>query len=357
MKLKIFPAAGRCLYAGVLLGLIFINTAHAAAAPATPAAPTATAKVKIRIGTIAPKGTTYANSLTEMSQTWQTSTKDGVEGVLYPGGAQGSEPEMVGLMKSNSLQAALLTAVGLAQIEPAVSGLQSIPMGFRDFAEVDYVGEKLQPMLEKRLLDKGFVVLFWTDAGWVRYFSTKPVVHPDDLRKLKVFALASNPGQIEVMKNAHFANVVPLEVNDLGTALQTGLVEAMSVPPIFALTAQLDKRAPYMLDLNWAPLVGAFVIRKQTWDQLPPETQAALRAAAVIAGQKIKADGRKEADDAVITMQKRGLKVTPVPPELEAEWRTMAEAAYPQIRGNIVPADIFDETMRLLKEYRDQNKK
>jgi len=49
-----------------------------------------------------------------------------------------------------------------------------------------------------------------------------------------------------------------------------------------------------------------------------------------------------------------GLKVQPVTPELEAEWRKVAEHAYPMIRGNMVPAELFDEVQRLLKEYRAQ---
>jgi TRAP-type transport system periplasmic protein len=53
-------------------------------------------------------------------------------------------------------------------------------------------------------------------------------------------------------------------------------------------------------------------------------------------------------------MKKRGLKVQRVSPEIEAEWRTLAEGAYPMIRGNMVPADLFDEVQRLLREYRAQ---
>ena len=51
-------------------------------------------------------------------------------------------------------------------------------------------------------------------------------------------------------------------------------------------------------------------------------------------------------------MRTRGLKVQPVTPEMEAEWRKVAEGFYPQIRGKIVPAEIFDEVVRLVQEYR-----
>ena len=51
-------------------------------------------------------------------------------------------------------------------------------------------------------------------------------------------------------------------------------------------------------------------------------------------------------------MVKRGLVVQKVTPEVEAEWRAVVEKVQDQIRGKIVPADMFDEAQRLLKEYR-----
>ena len=39
-------------------------------------------------------------------------------------------------------------------------------------------------------------------------------------------------------------------------------------------------------------------------------------------------------------------------PEVEAEWRRVAEDIYPKIRGNMVPADMFDKVQRLLADYR-----
>jgi hypothetical protein len=55
-------------------------------------------------------------------------------------------------------------------------------------------------------------------------------------------------------------------------------------------------------------------------------------------------------------MKKRGLTVHPVPPEVEAEWRKLGEEVQTRIRGKIVPADLFDEVQRVLKEYRSSPK-
>jgi len=278
-----------------------------------------------------------------------------VDLVVYAGGKLGGEAEMVGLMKANSLQAAMLTAVGLMEIEPAVGGLQNIPMGFRTLDEVDHVGAQMQPMLEKRLADKGFLVLFWSDAGWVRFFSNKPVQRPDDLKKLKLFSWSGYPEHVQVYKGAGF-NAVSLETADIVPSLQTKLIDAVPAPPFFAMAGQMDTRAPFMLELNWAPLVGALVVRKEAWEKIPADARARLAANAMSAGKAIKAAGRKESDESVAAMVKRGLKVARITPEIEAEWRRAAEAVYPEVRKRIVPPDIFDQTMKLLQEYRATNK-
>lgn len=306
---------------------------------------------KLKLGTLAPVGTSYHKSLMAMGDAWRKASAGAVDLNVFAGGKLGGEAEMVGLMKVNSLQAAMLTAVGLAEIEPGVAGLQNIPMGFRNLDEVDYVGEKLRPMLEERLDKKGFVVLFWSDAGWVRFFSSKPVTRPDDLQKLKLFTWSGSPETVEVYKAAGF-NAVPLETADIVPSLQTKLIEAVPVPPFFAMAAQVDTRAPHMLELNWAPLVGALVIRKDTWEKIPAATREQLLPSARDAGREVKAAGRKEMTESVAAMTRRGLKVTPVPADLEAEWRKNAETVYPRIRGGLVPADIFDRTRALIAEYR-----
>ena len=306
---------------------------------------------RLKLATLAPTGSSYHKSLLTMREAWRKASGGAVDLVVYADGKLGGESDSVGLMSVNSIQAAMLTAIGLAEIEPDVAGLQNIPMGFHDFDEVDYVGQKLQPLLEERLAKKGFVVLFWSDAGWVRFFSKKPVVRPDDLKKLKLFTWAGDPPMLDIYKSAGF-QPVPLETADILPSLQTGLIEASPMPPVFALATQADTRAPFMLDLNWAPLVGACIVRQATWEKLPAAQREQMLKAAAQAGKEIKANSRQEADEAVAAMKKRGLQVTPVSPALEAEWRTAAEEAYPKIRGKIVPADIFDEVLRLLKEYR-----
>jgi TRAP-type C4-dicarboxylate transport system substrate-binding protein len=263
----------------------------------------------------------------------------------------GDEADIVRRMQLGQLQAGVLSVVGLSEIDKALNALSHMPMMYRSLDEVDYVVQQLRPELDTRLRDKGFVALSWHNAGWVRFFSKEPVLHPADLKKLKLFAWADDIYQIELVKTLGF-QPIPLKPSDIFSGLKTGLISAIATTPFSALAYQVYGLAPHMLDMNWTVLVDATVINAKTWDSIPAATREVLQKEADGAGAQMTKVGRYEAETSVQTMVKRGLNTHPVSPEIEAEWRRIAEDAYANIRGRMVPADIFDKVQRLLADYR-----
>jgi TRAP-type C4-dicarboxylate transport system substrate-binding protein len=306
---------------------------------------------QLRIGTLAPKNSLYHRQLMEVGEAWRTAQGDGAKYVIYPDGSQGGETDMARRMRIGQLQGALLSVVGLREIEPSIAALQSMPLLFRSWEEVDYVREKMRPGMEKKFLDKGFVVLAWGDAGWVRFFSKEAAVRPDDYKKMKFFAWAGESEQQEIMKSLGYTPV-PLETSDILPSIQTGMINAVPATPYFALASQIYNTAPHMLDINWAPIVGALVVTKKSWDEMSPAAQEALRAAGLKAGTQMRTKARQEVDEAVEAMKKRGLQVHTPTPEQMKEWTELADKLYPRIRGKMVPAETFDEVFALLKAYR-----
>ena len=152
--------------------------------------------VEIKLATIMPVGTSAHKNLMEMRAAWQKAAGPALKLTIYAGMADG-EPLLVKKMRARQINAALLSAVGISEIDRSVSSLQLMPMMFRNWAEVDHVREKIRGELESRLRAKGFEVLFWADAGWVRYFSKEPAAFPDDFRKMKMFVLAGVPEQVD----------------------------------------------------------------------------------------------------------------------------------------------------------------
>ena len=323
----------------VLLGTMLICGASAAA------------DKQLRIGTLVPKNSLYHRQLMDIGEVWRTAQGGNAKYLVYPDGSQGGEAEMARRMRIGQLQGALLSVVGLREIEPSIAALQVMPLLFKNWEEVDYVREKMRPALEKKFLEKGFIVLSWGDAGWVRFFSKEPAIRPDDFKKMKFFAWGSEPEQQTIMKSMGYTPV-PLETTDILPAIQTGMINVVPSTPYFALATQIYTSAPNMLEINWAPIVGALVVTKKAWDDMTPEAQDAVRTASDKAGVQIRAKARQEVDDAVDAMKKRGLIVNRPDAQQMREWTDLAEKLYPRIRGTMVPAETFDEVFAHLKAYR-----
>jgi TRAP-type transport system periplasmic protein len=307
--------------------------------------------VTIRLGTILPSGTVQHQLLQSMAEQWRKVSDGTVKVVLYPDGRLGGESEMVKKMRIKQIGGSVLSAVGLSEIDPGVTGLMLMPMMFRSWAEVDYVRENMRSEIEQRLRAKGYEVLFWADAGWVQFFSKDPGASPDDLRKMKVFVWAGDPQQSAIMQSAGF-RPVGLETTDIPLGLNTNLINMVPLPPVVALAGQIYGPAPHMLEINWTPIVGAAVVRADLWAKLPAALQKQLREIASATGAELRAEGRRESDESVRVMQQKGLKVRKLSPEETTTWRTLVESTYPQIRGSMVPADIFDKVQHLLADFR-----
>jgi TRAP-type C4-dicarboxylate transport system substrate-binding protein len=309
--------------------------------------------VTIKLATLAPTGTSYHRILQQMGESWKTAPDGGVTLRIFAGGTQGSEVETVTRMRLGQLQAAMLTAGGLAEIDPAVAALQEIPMLFSTLAEEEYVREKMRPGLERRLLAKGFVAIFWGDSGWVHFFSRTAATRPNDFKPMKVFVTASGGAkEMEIMQALGYRPVA-FDWADALTQMETGNIDAVPTMPVLALSGQYYRAMKHVTQVNWVPLVGATVVTKTTWDSLTPAARAALTTSAIAAGKQIQDASRRENDEALETLKtKLKVEVHPLSAQVQQEWRAFAESVYPRIRGTLVPADVFDEARRLVSEYR-----
>lgn len=301
---------------------------------------------QLRIATVAPAGSSFHKRLQELGAEWAKGP-GGVSMNIYAG-TQGGEPQIVRRMRVGQIQGAMLTSIGLAQIDRSVTALQYLPLLFRDWDDVDAVREKLRPQLEERLREAGYVVLFWGDGGWVRYFSKTPITKLGDLKSMRVYAASGDPATVDIFRK--FYTPVVLEPDQILLGLRNDMIDALPVPPLLANFSQVPTYAPYMLDLRWAPVTGALVLTERAWRQLDPQAQAWLRDASQRAGAEFRRGSRAEDERTIQAMiDKQGLKVTTLSPEAEREWRAEVARYYPRVRGTIVPAPMFDAAVETLK--------
>lgn len=314
------------------------------------AGPAAAQNVLVKMATLVPQGSAWHTTLLEMVQAWQTASGGKVTLRLYPGGVAGDDGDVVRKMRLGTLDAGLLTAAGLADMDRSVFAL-GVPMAYASYEEFDATLEKMTPLLEKAYADKGFIILNWADAGWIHFLSKSPVKTPDDLKALKLFTWSGDNAAVEIWKASGFTPV-PLPATEISTALQTGLVSALPTTPQAAVLLQWYTHAPYMIDLKWAVLLGGTVITKAAWERIPADVRPALLEATRAAGRKLREQTRGGAARDVEAMAKRGLTVYHVDAATEALWRKTAEAAYPRVREVFVPAAAFDQALAYRDEYR-----
>ena len=306
--------------------------------------------VEIKLATVIPEGSSWHRILQDMGEKWKAAPAGGVKLRIFAGGIAGDEPDAVSKLRIGQFQAASLSTEGLSQIDQSLRAFQ-IPMMFRSYAELDYAREALRPLLEKRLADKGFVVLNWGDGGWVCFFTKEPAPNPAALRPQPIFVWGGDNDEVELYKKAGF-RPVPLASNEILPSLQTGLIRSVPTTPLLALASQWFALAPYMTEIRWAPLLGATVVTKRAWDRVPEAAKPAILEAAREAGERMKAEIRSSNDQAIAKMKERGLKVvTPTATDLAA-WQAIAEANWPDIRERIVPADVFDAVRKSVEAYR-----
>jgi len=323
----------------VLLAVLCLAMANPAAA------------VVIKLGTIAPEGSPWHDALQDIAAAWQKLSNGQVTLRIYPGGVAGDEPDMLRKMRIGQLNAVALTSGGLAEIIPDIRAL-TFPLLVRDDGELAAVFEKLGPRFSAVLDAKGYKVLTWSSAGWVYFFSRRPVTAPEDLRSQKLFFWGSDPQYEELLKQSGF-QPMPLAVTDLLPSLQTGLVDAFAAPPAAALSFQWFALAPYMADLKWQPLPGATVVSAKVWGEIPAELRPLLEQAAAAAGGRLQARIDALNDQAVEAMRQRGLSLTRVTPETEARWQALvAEKGIPVFVGTRFSREIFEAVQETLRAYR-----
>jgi TRAP-type C4-dicarboxylate transport system substrate-binding protein len=305
----------------------------------------------IKMGTLAPEGSPWYALLREMGEKWNEVSHGKVRIKIYAGGVAGDEPDMVRKMRIGQLQAAGITGVGLQDIHYDMSVLQ-LPFLLTSDEELDIVMEKLSGRFEEKIEDKGFKVLTWMNAGWVRMFSQDPVVSHQDLSDMTMFVWGERSLMIDAWKSKGI-KALGLSPTDIYTMLQAGKINAYCTTPIASLSFQWFALANNMADMKLGPLLGAMVIDKRAWDKIPEDIRPELERIARGYGTKMIEATRSYEQEAIDVMHSHGLTVNHVPEKTLMEWRAFAEEVYPIL----LPTPELWEIYQTLRTYREEANK
>jgi TRAP-type C4-dicarboxylate transport system substrate-binding protein len=304
----------------------------------------AQAEVKVRLATAAPDGSLQVKVMRAVAKKITADTKGEVTFQIFAGGTVGDDLGVIRKMKLGQLDAAGFSGVGVGEILPAARVLE-LPFYFESPKQVDCVRDKMQGWFEQEFEKNGFVLLGWAGVGSVHLFSKKEVKSTDEMSGTKPWVWKGDPIGEGTFK-AFGLTPTPLQLQDVLTSLQTGLIDTFYNTPALAIALQWNRYASYMIDMPLVTGLGAILVKKELWDQVSPESQATIKKIFAETLPRLVSKTSDENDKSITLMEKDGLKRIAVPPAEAAKFRAKGAEVAQKLTGSLYTADFLQEVER-----------
>ncbi len=304
----------------------------------------------LKVASLAPENSPWDVSLRQIAAECKKLSGNKVKLRIYPGGIVGGEADMIRKMKIGQLDAAALTATGLSIIDSNVLALV-LPLMYENEEELLYVLDKMKPRFEQLFRKKKFIVVVWNRAGWIYFYSKKPIVYPRDLRSQKLAVTAGSAKILSAWRKAGF-QALPMATINVMAALQSGMIDATYTTPIGAATYQWFGIAKYMCKIKVAPLVCAVVVSARSWRRVPEALRPKLLAAAAKSSRRLDIDVRKLEGKAMAIMKQHGLIITSIPEDAKKLWLKEMVEGNKTLVGHCIDKGIYEEVLSYIEAYR-----
>ncbi len=334
---------GPLLMMGVLLATLPLSDASLAHADQSRAEQTL-----LRIASLAPPSSNWARHFRAWGKELETRSQGRVSVRLYPG-VSGDEKDILRKISIGQLDGASLTTVGLGQVVRPVL-LMQMPGLFRSYDELVSVRKAMSGAWDEQFRASGFELLGWGDGGFARVFSNAALNRPGDFRRVRPWVWSDDPVGTALM-HAIGASGVPLSVPEVGGALQTRMVDTVFASPVALTTLQWFRHFTHMSKQADIALVGATVVRKQTFDALPPDVQAMIRETSATAHQQFVARIRELETRAVSSLRASGIQEYDTS-SMSSEWNAVYREARQSLKGRVYSEQSLAQVEALLAAHR-----
>lgn len=301
----------------------------------------------IRLATVAPEGSSWMRVFRAWDASLKKETNGQVQIRFYAGSSQGDERDFVRKMRAGQMDAAAVTTTGLGIVVRSVLALTA-PGLILDYETMDRVRDRLAPELDKEFEAEGYKLIGWGDVGKTRIFSTRELQRPSDIKEGRPWAPRDDMVFTEFL-NVIGANPVRLGIPEVYPALQTRMIDTLPGSAIAAVSLQWFTRLNYVSKEPSGILIGATVLRKELFDSLSAENQAALMSTGKRAHAALVRRIRRDDDQAYKTMLERGIKEVS-PGQYRAEWDKAAADTRKRLVGRVYPKELYERVEAAMKK-------
>jgi len=308
---------------------------------------------ELKIATVVPEGSAWMKSMREGAAEIQQRSNERVKLKIFGGGIQGNDKQVQRKMRTGQLHGGAFTSGAMSNFQQD-SALYSLGMLFNDIDEVNYVRQKLDAELIRRLYDAGYVSFGFAGGGFAYMMSNSPLRTSADIRGKKIWTPEGDALAFAAMQAIGIAPV-SMPITDVMTGLQTDLLDSVAVPPVGAVVLQWHTRLKYVTDLPLAYVYAGILVDRKAFERLQPDDQLMVREVLEKVYQGFEATGQSDNIAAMTALQKSGLElIQPDPAEAELWRKAVARSSDEAAAAGKIDSQLLQQLQGLLAEYRGQ---
>ena len=307
----------------------------------------------IKIATIAPDGTTWMQEMRRGASEIAQRSEGRVIFKFYPGGAMGSDKNVLRKIRAGQLQGGALTGGGLAEVYPD-NQIYNLPLVFRSYEELDYVRSKMDALITQGLEQRGFISFGLAEGGFAYLMASHSIRNIDDLKHEKVWTPEGDTISRSIYQ-AMGVSPIPLPLTDVLTGLQTGLITTIGGSPTGAIALQWHTKLKYVTDVPLMYFYGMLAVDRKVYLKMNPSDQTLVREVMQDVFDKLNRRTRQDNENARKALRQQGVEFVQLAPSEMEKLRQAANTAVIQLgtQGVYTP-DMFKTLQGHLENYRKQ---
>ncbi|MCQ5130719.1 TRAP transporter substrate-binding protein [Butyricicoccus faecihominis] len=231
-----------------------------------------------------PAGGPWDDALIEFSRLLSEKSDGAIQLTVYSGAQLASEKESIEGVQMGTIDFAICSTASLSSFTDS-NNVWDLPYLFQDLesARTALLSDASEPLLAA-LSEAGIKGLSYWENGIYAIGSTKPIRSLDDMKNLRIRAIDSAL-QADTY-TAMGANAVVLAWGDIYTAIQQGVIDAISSTTVVNMhNSNFEEVAPYITLTDHAYSPAPLLMSQTLWDSLPENIRQIVQQAATEAQQ------------------------------------------------------------------------
>ncbi len=297
----------------------------------------------IRLAMIAPRGSVVHREFKRMDKEIKKVTGGEWNVRVYPSGMAGDDTDVVRKMRVGQLDGGILTTTGLSHIVRQVAVLDA-PGTVNNYKQLEAVQKELSGEWDGMFLKANTKLVAWWEAGRYRLFSKGPTRNLEEARKHRAWLWPDSQVMKELWR-AMGVTGVPLSLNDVFGALQTGMVDLVVNTPVALVALRWHLNLDHVSQREAGVLLLGWVMNKSTWDKMPESARKEIEKLVEESAVRYKKEARMEDRKSFKILLKRGFTATKLTPKDAKRFDEIEAEVRKRLTGRVYPASLLKRVM------------